>query len=246
VDRYGLSTWGDRYAHRYAQLTEAMEIETEPAVEVLAELARGGRALELGIGDGRLALPLAARGIEVHGIDASEAMVQLLRDKPGGDAIAVTIGNFADVGVEGRFDLVFVAFYTFFALLTEDEQIACFRNSAERLADGGVFLVEAYVPPAMKDEWERDWRLLGLETDQVMVTFLQHDAKTQVIDAIDLWITEEGIRLFPSRSRVVSTSELDLMARLAGLRLRDRWGGWGREPFRQIPGYRHISVYERA
>src|SRR5262249_34536322 len=113
-----------------------MEIETEPAVEVLAELARGGRALELGIGDGRL----ARRGIEMHGIDASEAMVQLLRDKPGGDAIPVTIGNFADVGVEGRFDLVFVAFYTFFALLTEEEQIACFRNSAEHLADGGVFL----------------------------------------------------------------------------------------------------------
>ena len=141
---YAPGAYGDRIAADYDELHTHMD--PHDAVEALARLAAGGRALELGIGTGRIALPLAARGVEVHGVDASESMVAKLRAKPGGEAIPVTIGDFADVGVEGEFDLIFVAFNTFFALLTQEAQVRCVRNVGAHLSPGGAFAVEAFVP----------------------------------------------------------------------------------------------------
>src|SRR5213593_2474210 len=143
---YGPETYGDRWAEIYDEFVAGVKPDTDQTVAVLAELAGSGPALELAIGTGRIALPLAARGIEVRGIDASPAMLAKLREKPGGTDIHVTMGDFADVPVEGRFRLVFVVFNTLFALLTQDDQGRCLRNVAEHLTDDGVFVVEAFVP----------------------------------------------------------------------------------------------------
>ena len=144
MKEYDAWTYGDRVADVYDELYAALD--PSDAVEALARLAGSGPALELAIGTGRIALPLAARGVEVHGIDASEAMVAKLRDKPGGAAIPITMGDFADVAVDGRYSLVYVVFNTFFGLLTQEDQVRCFRNVATRLADDGVFVIEAFVP----------------------------------------------------------------------------------------------------
>src|SRR5581483_9804184 len=147
MEGYDAATYGERIADVYDEwYAEAAFLETEAAVAKLAELAGEGPVLELAVGTGRVALPLAQRGLEVHGIDASEAMVAKLREKPGGDAIPVTIGDFADVAVDGRYALVYVVFNTLFALESQDEQVRCFRNVAARLEPGGAFVVEAFVP----------------------------------------------------------------------------------------------------
>src|SRR3954452_6093221 len=143
MDEYIKATYGEHLAEVYDQWFGDYEQE---AIEQLAKLAGGGPALELGIGTGRIALPLAARGITVHGIDAAPAMVARLRARPGGDAIAVTMGDFADVNVEGEFPLVFIVFNTLFALLTQEEQARCFRNAAAHMTEDGRFVVEAFVP----------------------------------------------------------------------------------------------------
>jgi predicted TPR repeat methyltransferase len=144
MEGYGPETYGDRIADVYDGLYE--NLDTEGAVETLASLAGDGPVLELAIGTGRLALPLVERGLEVHGIDASEAMVAKLRDKSGGDRVRVTMGDFADVAVDGRYALIFVAFNTLFGLPTQDDQLRCFANVAARLVDSGVFVVEAFFP----------------------------------------------------------------------------------------------------
>src|SRR6185312_16277880 len=140
MEEYGPATYGDRIADVYDAFHSETGLDTEAAVDVLAELAGDGPVLELAIGTGRIAIPLAARGIEVHGIDASEQMVAKLREKPGGDRIPVTIGDFADVGVEGRYSLIFVVFNTLFGLQSQDAQLRCFTNAAEHLTDEGLFL----------------------------------------------------------------------------------------------------------
>ena len=146
---YDISTYGDTFAEAYDDLYQDRE-NLGSVVALLAELAAGGKSLELGIGTGRVALPLAERGVEVHGIDVSEAMVAKLRAKPGGDAIPVTMGDFADLGVAESYALVFVVFNTFFGLLTQDDQVRCFRNVAEHLDRDGVFLIEAFRPRALR------------------------------------------------------------------------------------------------
>src|SRR3954468_13261927 len=143
ADDYPAELYGDRIADVYDAFHAEIGLDTDAAVEVLAELAGDGPVLELAIGTGRLALPLAERGLEVHGVDASEAMVSKLREKPGGDRIPVTMGDFADVPVEGAFSLVFVAFNTLFGLTSQEAQVRCFANAAAHLAEGGVVLIEA-------------------------------------------------------------------------------------------------------
>src|SRR5436309_11087374 len=138
-------TYGERSAHVYDERVAKLPLDTEGAVETLAELAGDGPVLELAVGTGRLAIPLAERGLEVHGIDASEAMVAKLREKPGGDRVQVTMGDFADVGVDVLYRLIFVGFNTFFALESQDEQVRCFENVARRLTDDGVFSIDAFV-----------------------------------------------------------------------------------------------------
>src|SRR5947207_1750896 len=171
---YEPSTYGERWADVYDAW-----VARQSHISDVAELAGSGPALELAIGTGRVALPLAARGVAVHGIDASEAMVGRLREKPGGDAIPVTIGDFADVGVEGAYPLVYVAFNTFFALLTQDDQVRCFRNVADHLSNEGVFALEAFVfDPTLYDHGQ-SLRTSELETDLVGLTAAAHDPVEQ-------------------------------------------------------------------
>jgi len=214
----------------------------DPAVDRIAELARGGRALELGIGTGRIALPLAQRGVEVHGIELSNAMVARLRAKPGGEAIGVTMGDFATATADGTFSVAYLVFNTIMNLTTQAKQVACFRNVAAHLEPGGCFLVEVLVP-----------ELRRLPPGETLVAF--HVSETRWgIDEYDVaaqGVTSHHLRLADGRLdrltipfRYVWPSELDLMAELAGMRPRDRWGGWNREPFTG-ESRKHVSVWER-
>lgn len=216
----------------------------EAAVDVLEGLAGGGRVLELGIGTGMVALPLAERGVEVHGIDASPEMVTALRAKPGGETLPVTLGDFADVKVEGEFALVYVVYNTFFALQTQEEQVRCFRNVAARLAPGGAFVIEAFVPDLSQLSAGQGVRLLHMTDERVGIRIFQHDPVRQKLKSRHVVFNESGTRLFPVEVRYAWPSELDLMARLAGLSLRERWGDWRRGEF-GAKSDKHVSVYER-
>jgi predicted enzyme related to lactoylglutathione lyase/SAM-dependent methyltransferase len=244
LETYDAATWGDHLADVYEEWLATTGVETDAAVERLAELAGGGPVLELAVGTGRIALPLAERGLDVHGVDGSERMAAKLRARPGGDRIPVAIGDFADVPIEGLFRLIFVVFNTFLGLITQEDQVRCFQNVAEHLTDDGVFVIEAEVPPSrLKRESSIDvWKI---EADRVMLGFERTDPVTQTSEQMEVWITEEGIRMFPNPTRYASPAELDLMARLAGLELRDRWANWRQEPFTgKSPS--HVSVYART
>jgi SAM-dependent methyltransferase len=216
----------------------------EAAVEVLEGLAGGGRVLELGVGTGTVALPLAARGVEVSGIDASPGMVAALRAKPGGAALPVTMGDMAEVGVEGEFSLVYVVYNTLFALQTQEEQVRCFRNVAARLAPGGAFVVEAFVPDLSQLSAGRGVRLLHMTDERVGIRIYEHDPVGQKLRSRHVVFADGATRVFPVEVRYAWPSELDLMARLAGLRLRERWGDWRRGRF-DAKSEKHVSVYER-
>ena len=216
----------------------------EAAVDVLEELAGGGRVLELGIGTGMVALPLAARGVEVCGIDASPEMVAALRAKPGGERLQVTMGDFAEVEVEGEFSIVYVVYNTLFALKTQEEQVRCFKNVAARLAPGGAFVVEAFVPDLAQLSAGRGVRLRHMTDERVGIRAYEHDPVGQKIRSRHIVFTDGGTRVFPVEVRYAWPSELDLMARLAGLRLRERWGDWRRGRF-DAKSEKHVSVYER-
>lgn len=238
---YIASTYGDHLADVYDQWFGAVE---DAAIEVLAELARGGRALELGIGTGRVALPLAARGIEVHGIDASEAMVSKLRARTGGESIPVTMGDFADVQVDGEFSLVFVVFSTFYGLLTQEDQVRCFRNVAAHLAEGGTFVIEAFVPDMKRFNGGQELRAREVTTERVSLQASLHDPVLQRVKSQHVVFENDQAKLYPVEIRYCWPSELDLMAQLAGLRLRHRWRDWTRGEF-NAASEKHVSVYER-
>lgn len=219
--------------------------DEEDAVAFLAERAGAGPALELAVGTGRIALPLAAQGVRVDGVDLAPAMVEQLRRKPGGDRIQVTLGDFADVPVDGRYALVFVVWNSFFNLLTQDGQVRCFRNVAEHLGDDGCFVLEAYVPSflhRLRNDQYVDAE--AIEVDHVRLDLLRHDAAAQRIEESHVSLSAKGVRLTPVVQRYAWPAELDLMARLAGLRLRERWGGWRGEPF-DARSAAHVSVYGR-
>ena len=239
---YTAATYGDRIAERYDHMHPDGPA-TQAVANVLAGLAAGGRALELGIGTGRVALPLAARGIEVHGIDASQAMVAKLQAKPEGAAIPVSIGDFAEFQLDGKFSLVFVVFNTFFGLVTQEAQVQCFRNAAAHLDQGGVFLVEAFVPDPGRFTRGQSLNVNRIEADQVELDVTRHDPLTQRVHSQHLIFTESGTRLYPVQLRYAWPSELDLMARLAGLRLRERWSDWTGAPFTAASSG-HISLYQ--
>lgn len=241
---YQASTYGDRIADVYDEWP-GVPTNTDRAVAFLAELAGRGPILELGIGTGRVALPLVERGFTVSGIDSSAAMVAKLRAKPGGERIRVAMGNFADMPIEGRFALIFVAFNTFFGLRSQDDQLRCFSGVAERLADDGVFVIEAFVPDLGRFDHGQRVGAAHVGTDAVYLEASLHDPVAQRVHSQQVVITEQGIRLYPVEVRYAWPSELDLMARLAGLRLRERFGDWSREPFTAASG-RHVSVYQRA
>jgi SAM-dependent methyltransferase len=246
VKGFGIDSFGELYADRYdRELKQSMDADTRDSVELLAELARGGKVLELAIGTGRVALPLAARGLSVHGIEASKKMVAKLREKPGGDAIPLTIGDMADVAVDGEFDLIFLVFNTIFNLTSQEAQVRCFDNVARHLTAKGVFVVETFVPDLSEFVDGQSVRGNGVATDSARFEIRVHDPVAQVIDYQRIQITADGARLSPLVMRYAWPSELDLMARLAGLELRERWGGWDRSPFTAVSS-RHVSVYARA
>jgi SAM-dependent methyltransferase len=236
------TSFGEDAAATYDLTLRGDEADT---VAFLGALADGGPALELAIGTGRIALPLAAGGIAVEGIDISPAMVAKLRTKPGGDQISVTIGDFADVPVAGTYGLIFVVFNTLFNLLTQDDQVRCFENVAAHLTDDGRFVVEAFVPSylhRLRDDQYVDAEAIGV--GQVRLDVGRHDPVTQILDETHVTLSPNGVRLGPIVTRYAWPSELDLMARIAGLRLHERWGGWNREPF-TATSRNCISVYGR-
>jgi SAM-dependent methyltransferase len=245
VKGYRPETFGELFADVYDTGVGSRPADALESVEVLADLAAGGTVLELAIGTGRVALPLAARGLSVHGIDASESMVAKLREKPGGDAIPVAIGDFADVAIDGAFDLVFLVFNTIFNLTSQDDQVRCFQNVARHLTPGGVFVVEAIVPDFARFVDGQDVRVVRITIDSAVLDASVYDPVTQTVEKQQIVITRDGVRLYPVPFRYVWPSELDLMARLAGLELRERWAGWDRSPF-TASSKSHVSVYARA
>jgi SAM-dependent methyltransferase len=243
MESYGPATHGDHiadvYDERYAQR------DPEAEVARIVELAGPGPVLELGIGTGRVALPLAARGLDVHGIDASDAMVAKLRARPGGESIAVTVGDMRAVAApRDSYSLVYVVFNTFFCLLDQDAQVECFGNVARRLAPGGRFLIEAFVPDLTRFDRGQRTSAVSVTVDSVDLDVVIHDPVTQRVDGQHVLIRESGTRLLPVSVRYAFPGELDLMARLAGLVLESREGGWHRQPFTADSGV-HVSVWRK-
>ena len=226
-------SFDEESAARYdADPDVSQRADTAATVAFLRGLAGEGPALELAIGTGRVALPLAATGVHVDGVDFSPGMVARLRDKPGGDQLAVTMGNFADVPVEGSYRLIYVVFNTLFNLLTQDEQVRCFENVAAHLTEDGVFVVEAFVPAyltRLRDDQYVDAEAIGV--DEVTLDVGRHDPIRQLLIESHVTLSSAGVRVSPIVTRYAWPAELDLMARIAGLRLRERWSGWEREPF---------------
>lgn len=246
---YGPSTYGDRvaevYDEWYLQPDHPSLGDVADTVSFLKELAGDGQALELGIGTGRVALPLQAAGVRVHGIDASVAMVTKLEEKPGGNEIPVTIGSFANFSLDEKFQLIFVVFNTFFGLESQEEQVSSFRAIERHLTDEGVFVMESFVPDATRFDRGQRIGAVKVDTDVVQLDVTVHDALAQHSTSQHVVIREDGIRLIPVRIRYAFVPELDLMAQLAGLRLRERWAGWKREPF-GTGAVKHVSVWERS
>jgi SAM-dependent methyltransferase len=231
--------WASVYDDRYGGLDLA------PAVDFLAELADGGRVLELAIGTGRIALPLARRGVVVEGVDASEAMVERLRAQPGGDSIPVTIGDLAEVGVSGRFRLVYLVANTLFCLLSQARQAECFLNVARVLDPDGMFVIDCFVPDLTRFDRGQRVQTLAVSEDSAIFELSRHDAVQQRVTTQVVTLDGDGVHLRPVAIRYSWPGELDLMARQAGLRLADRYGGWDRRPFDSSSG-QHVSVYRRT
>jgi SAM-dependent methyltransferase len=236
--------FGERVAELYDKTSVDMfdRAKVDPVVEFLAELASDGSALELGIGTGRIALPLAQRGIRVHGIDLSEAMVARLRAKPGSDQIDVTIGDFATTKVEERFSVAYLVFNTIMNLTSQDEQVACFQNVAAHLQPGGCFVIEVGIPDLQRLPPGETVRAFTVTTERL--GFDEYDIAAQRLISHHYWIEDGKLEVFAAPFRYVWPAELDLMARLAGMALRERWSGWNREPFTS-DSRQHVSVWEK-
>ncbi len=215
----------------------------DPAVSFLADLAGTGSALELGIGTGRIALPLSRRGVRVHGIELSPAMVAQLRAKPDTDDIGVTIGDFTTAKVGQTFRLAYLVYNTIMNLTTQDEQVECFRNVAGHLERGGCFVIEVVVPALQKLPPGETVRAFTVSPTRL--GFDEYDVATQILFSHHYWAVDGQLEVFSAPYRYVWPSELDLMARLAGMTLRERWSGWNREPFTG-ESTAHVSVWEKT
>lgn len=243
MEGYEPSTYGERWAEIYDASFEGLDPAT--AAAFLAELAGPGPALELAIGTGRVALPLRERGVTVHGIDISEEMVARLRAKPGGEDIPVTIGDFADVGVDAVYRLIYVVFNTLFALTTQEQQLRCFRNVAKHLSPGGAFVVEAFVPDLARFDRGQRTQTNSVAADEVSIEMSRHDPIVQQIASQHVVVEDGKVQMYPVFIRYAFPSELDLMAQIAGLELKARYAGWDKTPF-TAASTSHISVYEKA
>jgi SAM-dependent methyltransferase len=230
----------ERFDERYAYQADPAVVE--PVVDFLAGLAGDGEALELGIGTGRIALPLARRGVPVHGIDFSEAMVAQLRSKPDGDQIPVTIGDFTTTTVDGTFSLAYLVVNTIMNLTTQDEQVACFRNVAAHLEPGGCFVVEVLVPRLQRLPPGDTFQVFDVSPTHVGID--EYDVARQGLVSHHYWIEGGRVEIDSPPFRYVWPSELDLMAQLAGMRLRERWQDWTRTPFTSASD-KHVSVWQK-
>ena len=246
MNNYTAATYGDKIAEVYDEMYP-MRADVGATVDALAGLAGDGAALELGIGTGRVALPLAAHGVEVHGIDASEAIAAKMQAKPGGDAIPVTIGDLSEFSIAGgrKFSLIYVVFNTLFQATSQEAQVQCFRSVASNLTDEGVFLVEAFVPDQTRFTRNQNISAGRVESGLVSVDISRHDPVNQLVQSQHLFVSEAGVKLYPVQVRYSWPSELDLMAQLAGMRIRERWGDWYGAPFTASSEY-HISIYEKV
>jgi SAM-dependent methyltransferase len=235
----------ERIAATYDELSADMfdPAVVEPTVDFLAELAGDGRALELGIGTGRIALPLAARGVPVHGIELSKAMAARLRAKPGGEGIDVTIGDFASAKADGMFRLAYLVFNTIMNLTTQSAQVACFRNVAAHLEPGGLFVIEVGVPGLRR--LPPGEAIHAYHVSETGWSLDEYDVANQGLTSHHFRIVDGRLDRLSVPFRYVWPAELDLMAQLAGMRLRERWSGWKREPFTS-DSRQHVSVWEKA
>ena len=236
--------FGERVGARYDESAEAMfdAGAVDPVIDLLAELAGSGRALELGIGTGRIALPLAQRGVPVHGIDLSKAMVARLRAKPGGEDIGVTIGDFATTTVDGTFSVAYLVFNTIMNLTTQAAQVACFRNVAAHLEPGGCFVIEVGVPDLQRLPPGETAHAFHVSETRWGID--EYDVARQGLTSHHFEIVDGRLERLSIPFRYAWPAELDLMAELAGMRLRDRWSGWKREPFTS-DSRKHVSVWEK-
>ena len=234
---YGASGIAEEYDDMYAGYWE-----TDAAVDTMLALADGGKVLELGIGTGRLALPLLERGVEVHGIEGSEEMVAKLREKPGGDRIPVVVGDFAAADAGRGFALVVLAVNTIFALPDQQAQVSCFRNAARHLASSGCFVIEAWVPDVCGFQHNRLVRPRIMRTDKMSIESVELDPVEQIMRTTQAVFSDGSVRLYPANHRYAWPAELDLMAEVAGLHREERWADWSRSPF--TAGSRaHVTVY---
>jgi SAM-dependent methyltransferase len=234
----------ERVATRYDESAAEMfdPAVVDPVVDFLVGLAGSGRALELGIGTGRIALPLAQRGVPVHGIELSNAMVARLRAKPGGEDIAVTIGDFATTTVEGTFSVAYLVFNTIMNLTTQAAQVACFRNVAAHLEPGGCFVIEVGVPDLQRVPPGETVR--AFHVSETRWGLDEYDVAAQGLTSHHFELVDGRLERFSAPFRYAWPAELDLMAQLAGLTLRERWSGWKQEPFTS-DSRKHVSVWEK-
>lgn len=242
MEGFGPKSFGELYAQEYDALHNPGT--TEDCVNLIADLAHDRSILELAIGSGRIALPLKARGIDVCGFDASPDMLELLKQKPGGDEIETWVADMADFSVDRRFGFAYLIFNTLYNLTTQDAQVKCFQCVADQLEPGGQFLVEAFMPNRERFQDNQAVRTKHVSMNTAWLEAAQHNPVTQTIDYQRIRITDEGTRLMPLAMRYVWPSELDLMAALAGFEPVVKWGGWHKQPLTPSSDM-YVALYAR-
>ena len=237
--------FGERVARTYDEDSARMFAPEvlDPVVDFLADLAGDRPVLEFAVGTGRVALSLSARGVDVSGIELSQAMVAQMSAKAGADRVPVTVGDMATTRVEGSFGLVYLVYNTITNLLTQDEQVACFNNAAAHLESGGHFVVEVFVPALQR--LPIGVRMQAFDVSDGHVGIDEYDVVDQRLTSHHYWFSDGRVEAFDSPHRYVWPAELDLMARIAGMTLRERWGDWQRSPF-TAASTSHVSVWEKA
>ncbi|WP_172298767.1 class I SAM-dependent methyltransferase [Pseudoruegeria sp. HB172150] len=242
MEGWTANSFGELNADGYDALNDPGT--TAESVELIADIAGTDRVLELAVGTGRIALPLAERGVDVTGLEVSPEMVAGLRAKPGGADLPVVLGDMEEVAVDGTFDLVILVFNTLFNLPSQEAQVNCFRNTAARLAPGGRFLIETFVPDLTGFRGNQDVKLKHMSLDHLSLDVVRHDQVRQLLEHQRLHVRDGRADLIPLVMRYAFPAELDLMARLAGMELEHRWGGWHRQPFTR-ESRMHVSVWRK-